>query len=271
VFTVVVGAPGAGSLSDAGQVQGPNGMYAVQFYSSPTRQPGTLQAQGVHFVASAIVQIVANGFVNFPLPAPVSGDKFILMTVTDSSGNTSELSIASIAGAHVDQGIHLTGGVTGVLKTSKSVVTPREPLTSTDILQVSPQSGVRAGAAQPDTPGHSKGSQETNQRRPTGTVFFEDGDAIVKAVKVKVVKAGGQAQAKLRLLTVGVHTIYAVYQPDAQGRAHGFLPTYTSISVTVTPSGQKGTPRDVLAGHRAVPSGPLGLSLNRLLAPPRLR
>jgi hypothetical protein len=271
VFTVVVGAHGAGSLTDAGQAQGPNGVYAVQFYSSPTRQTGTLQAQGVHFVASAIVQIVANGFVNFPLPALVSGDKFILMTVTDSSGNTSEFSIASISGAHVDQGIHLTGGVTDVLKASKSVITTRETVTSTDILQVSPQSGPRAGAAQADQPRHSNGLQGINPRQPTGTVFFEDGDAVLGAVKVKVVKGGGQAQAQLRLLTVGVHTIYAVYQPDAHGSAQGFLPTYTSVTVTVTPSGQKGKPRDFVAGHRAVPSGPQGLSQNRLLARARLR
>ena len=60
-------------------------------------------------------------------------------------------------------------------------------------------------------------------------------------------------KAKPELTTLGTQRNYAVYEPDAKGLANGLAPSYTSMTVTVSPHATKkghGKAKDVLLGFR---------------------
>ena len=236
LFTVVIGLSGGGGLTDAAQVEGTEGTYVVQFFSSPVRTVDTLRAQAAHFVSSATVQLTSNGFVNTPLPNPAPGDKYILMTVTDDEGDTSQFSFASVNGAHVDQGIHLSSRDAEELKNNKSVITVGATLTLTDIITINQQ---LSSVAQVRLDRKGKHTKPQGPAEPTGTVFFEVGNKILARVKVKVLKGVAQAKAKVKLNAAGTQTIFAVYEPDAAARQNGFTPTFTSSTVTVNRAARK--------------------------------
>jgi hypothetical protein len=207
LYSVEEGLFGGGSLTDTAQAVGPQGTYLIEFFSSPTRLADTLRGQAAHFLGANPVTITGNGFAFATLPAPAPGDKYILMTLTDPKGNTSEISFASINGAHIDQGMHL-GNPPGSSVKVNPVITVGKILTATDILRINQKTSVSALGAHSEKKGKSGVSKSSNE--PTGTVFFEDGNRIVAAAKVMLVRGVGQAQAKLKLTTVGMQTIYAV-------------------------------------------------------------
>ena len=236
LFTVVIGINGGGGLTDAAQVVGTEGTYLVQFFSSPTRTVDTLRAQAAHFVASATVQLTSNGFVNTPLPSPAPGDKYIVMTVTDNEGDTSQFSFASVNGAHVDQGMHLSSRDAEELKSNKSVITVGGTLSLTDIITINQQ---LSSVAQVRIDGKGKHAKPPGPPEPTGTIFFEVGNKVLARVKVKVLKGVAQAKARVKLKAAGTQTIFAVYEPDGAAQQNGFTPTFTSSTVTVNPAARK--------------------------------
>jgi hypothetical protein len=269
LFTVLEGLQGGGSLSDAAQVQGPPGTYLLYFYSTATRDASTLQGEPTHYLGSVPLAFrEGSTFGDLSLPGPAQGDKYILMTVTDSSGNTSEFSFASINGAHVDQGMHLGNAPGSSLKVNPAI-TVGKTLTVTDILKINQQQSQSLAGVHAEKKGKSSGAKGTKGKaEPTGTVYFKDGNTVLAAVKVKVVRGTAQAQAKLKLTTLGPQTIYAVYQPDAQAMQNGFAATFTSSMVTVEPStekGGKGKPKltAFTSGPAIVPGGPRALGHGR--------
>ena len=136
LFTVEVGKNGGGGLTEAAQIPAGSGTYEIQFYSSLARSSSTLLSQTANFVGTATAT-PSGSFANVDLQGPSPGDTFILMTLTNQNGSTSEFSFSLASGTLLDQGMHLQGGTAEqTIKDNKSVIIVSQTLTVTDIINI---------------------------------------------------------------------------------------------------------------------------------------
>jgi parallel beta-helix repeat protein len=245
IDTPVFGATIAGTtLEDDAQVSGKNGQtFLVQFFSSDSRDPANGYSQARSFLGSQVVTItngtlVSAGFVNLKLPDAAMDDNFILATVTDSNGNTSEFSMSTVPGSHALDPGFMSEFKEQIENTIKSQQVQGKTASATVIIDPISSADVSATAVEPSKKGKSSGSKETVH--PTGTVIIEDGSSVLKQAKVKVVRGVSEAQVKLKLTRLGTQTLYVIYQPDAKSVQNGFTPSFTSSSVTVTAGPKRG-------------------------------
>ena len=133
------------------------------------------------------------------------------------------------------------GPVTQNLQTNTSVVTAGQTVTTTDVLTASPSSPAHTQplfAVIPHVLSRAKKMRKPNAK-PSGTVLFEEGNVVLKRVKVQVVHGVAQAKAKLKLTVPGLQTISAVYVPSAASKKLGLSATTVSTVINVLPAPPK--------------------------------
>jgi titin len=247
------------------QVSGKAGeTFLVQFFSSDSRDNGFSQARS--FLMSTVVTINSSGFFNIKLPDPAPDDTFVLATATDTSGNTSEFSMSSKPGSHTLGPGFQSSNLEEIKSLIKSQQVQGETASATIIISptaTATPAEVTSSALEPARKGKGKSGSKGGVH-PTGTVIIDDGGMVLTEAKVKVMHGVSEAKVKLKFPTAGVQKLFIIYQPDAQSQQAGFNTSFTTATVTVTPSASKGkVARKAVVPFQladtARPAGPRGL------------
>jgi hypothetical protein len=184
-----------GSLTSA-----PNSSYTVELFSNPAADPSGY-GQGQTFLVPTNVMTDPSGLASFSVTVqvPVPIGQTITATATDAAGNTSEFSADTT----------VLAGTTTVVQSSASPTVFGQPVTFTATVSVAP-------------PGSGT---------PTGTVSFLDGSTTLGTSPL----IGGVASFATKSLSVGTHSITAVYSGDPNFVSS----TSTAINQTVRQDGTK--------------------------------
>lgn len=172
--------------------------YTLDFYANATAEHSGY-GEGQLYLGSAPVTTAGDGSASFditlPAPSTVTSGQTIAATVTDTTGDTSEFSrYASITTA----GSPSPASATTTLVSSANPSVFGQPVTLT-------------ATVAPDSPGGAT---------PGGSVTFKDGDITIGSATL----SGGSATMVTSPLSVGTHSITAVYGGDTNFNASTSAP-----------------------------------------------
>ncbi len=198
---------------------------------------GSLQDPDTGDLVPSITVNAISGRAHFFHPIVGTAGTLVFEATIDEPG-TSGSNVAAYSSAF---SVSAPGPVSQNLQASTGTITAGQTLTTTDVLNVNSSSAAQVQPLFATIPQVSALAKKKPQSRskPTGTVLFEEGNIVLKRVKVQVVQGVAEAKAKLKLTVPGYQAISAVYEPSAASKKLGFSATTVVTVVNVLPAPPK--------------------------------